>query len=321
VDAAEPDERMILVDARESRRRSTLHRCYGLVVDSEIGLPDLGPQLPPGTTPDVTVRLGEVGPRPAGAADLPLGLWRSPDAIGLVVPDTASYVVRGGHEIVVEPAPDADPLQVRLFLLGTVMGAMMMQRGHLVLHGNAFRVGDACAVVVGHSGAGKSTLAAELQRRGHDVLSDDVVPVDRDGTALPGYPRIKLWADAVARLGVDPAGLDRVVSKLDKFELPLTRAQAEPLPLRWVYVLERHTGTDLTITPAGGMETFSLLHEHTHRNELVHGADVVRAHLELCARVAAGARVSRVTRPAETMTAAATADAILADIAVVEESA
>lgn len=318
--AAEPDERVIVVGAPEVPPR-TLHRCYGLVVDSEIPLPGLGPGAPAGATPDVTVRIGDVGPRPADAVDLPLGLWRSADEIGLVVPDTASYVVRRGRDVVVAPAPGSDPLQVRLFLLGTVMGALLMQRGHLVLHGNAFRVGDACAVVVGHSGAGKSTLAAEMQRRGHHVLSDDVVPIDARGTAVPGYPRIKLWADAVDRLGVDRAGLDRVVSRLDKFELPLTRVQVEPLPLRWVYVLERHSGPDLTITRATGMSAFSLLHEHTYRNQLVHGPDVVRAHLELCAQVAARAAVSRVTRPAETMTAEATADAILADIAVVEERA
>jgi hypothetical protein len=312
--AATPGEQVIPVDAPGT----TMHRCFGLVVDSEIPLSDVGPDVPPGTPADVTVRLGSAG-RPVEADALPLGLWRSADAIGLVVPDTAGYVVRGGREIVVEPVPGADPLEVRLFLLGTVMGALMMQRGHLVLHGNAFRFGDACAVVVGHSGAGKSTLAAELQRRGHEVLSDDVVPVDRDGTARPGYPRIKLWADAVTRLGVDPAGLDRVVSKLDKFELPLTRTRVEPLPLRWVYVLERHTGPGLSITPAGGMETFSLLHEHTYRKELVHGDEVVRAHLDLCARVAGRARISRVTRPVETMTAEATADAILADIAATSD--
>jgi hypothetical protein len=197
------------------------------------------------------------------------------------------------------------------------MGALMMQRGHLVLHGNAFRVGDACAVVVGRSGAGKSTLAAELQRRGHDVLADDVVPVDRHGHALPGYPRIKLWQDAVARLGVDSAQLERVAHQVDKFQLPIDRGPAEPgpLPLRWVYVLERHNGRDLRITPAGGMETFGLLHEHTYRHELVHGEEAVRVHLEQCARLAGRARVSRVTRPAATMTAEATADAILSDIA------
>lgn len=302
----------------------TRHRCYGLVVDSDIPLTDLGPDLGPGAPADVTVRLGTVV-RPPDADELPLGLWRSAAAIGLDVPDTASYVVRGGNEIVVGPVQGADPVMVRLYLLGTVMGALMMQRGHLVLHGNAFRVGDACAVVVGRSGAGKSTLAAELQRRGHDVLADDVVPVDGDGNALPGYPRIKLWEDAVTRLGVDPGDLERVATAVDKFQLPITRVALEPLPLRWVYVLERHVGPGLELTDATGMERFSLLHEHSYRNELIHGDDAVRAHLELCSRLAGTARIRRITRPAETMTAEATADAILADIAgdtgVVEESA
>jgi hypothetical protein len=291
------------------------HRCYGLTIESDLPLPDLGPGEPAVGPADVTIRRSRVGEPPAGATVLPLGLWRDTGVIGLHVPEVASFLVRAGREILVDAADGADPSTVRLFLLGTAMGALMVQRGHLVLHGNAFRVGDACAVVVGHSGSGKSTLAAELQRRGHDVLSDDVVPVDRDGNALPGYPRIKLWEDAVVRLGVDSSSLERVARAVDKFQLPIERARSETLPLRWVYVLERHAGTELEITPARGMETFGLLHEHTYRNELVHGDQAVREHLELCAAVAGRVRVSRVGRPAGTMTAEATADAILSDIA------
>jgi hypothetical protein len=301
---------MILMTADTTR-----HRCYGLTVDSEIPLPDLGPAVRRSAAPaDVVVGLGRLGPPPADAAVLPLGLWRTEDLIGFGVPGTGSYLVRAGREIVVDVEPRAEASAVRLYLLGTAMGALMMQRGHLVLHGNAFRVGNAAAVVVGRSGAGKSTLAAELQRRGLDVLADDVVPIDPDGRALPGYPRIKLWGDAVARLGVDADRLERVASSVDKFQLPIQRASSEPLPLRWVYVLERHTGADLQVSHVSGMETFSLLHEHTYRNELVHGDAVAREHLALCARLAARARVARVTRPVETMTAEATADAILSDM-------
>ncbi|MGY2875589.1 hypothetical protein ACVW00_002779 [Marmoricola sp. URHA0025 HA25] len=290
------------------------YRCYGLTIDSEIPLPDLGPAAAPGTAPDVTVRRVSLGDPPASATLLPLGLWRDAADIGLVVPGTGSILVRDGREILVDATADADPATVRLFVLGTAMGALMMQRGNLVLHGNAFRVGDACAVVVGRSGAGKSTLAAELMRRGHDVLSDDVVPVDAVGNALPGYPRIKLWDDAVARLGLDSAGLDRVTTSVEKFQLPISRPCTEPLPLRWVYVLERHEHPELVVTPVGGAEVFSLLHEHTYRNELLAGDEVLREHLTQCARLAAGTRISRVTRPAATMTAEATADAVLSDI-------
>ena len=300
---------------------ATFRTCYGLTVDSEVPLPDLGPAIAAGGAADVVIRVGPLDPPPAGATALPLGLWRADDQVGFVVPGTGSFLVRDGREIVVDADPDADPAAVRLYLLGTAMGALMMQRGHLVLHGNAFRVGDSAAVVVGRSGAGKSTLAAELQRRGLDVLADDVVPVDPEGRALPGYPRIKLWGDAVARLGVDAGGLERVASTIDKFQLPIRRGPSTALPLRWVYVLERHLGPDLEISPVSGMEVFSLLHEHTYRNELVHGDGVTRDHLALCARVSARVRISRVARPAETMTAEATADAILEDISCVVDTA
>lgn len=290
-----------------------LVRCYGLTVDSELALPELE-DAAPGTPVDLRIRRAPVGPPPTTATLLPLGLWRDADTIGLDVPGTASYRVQAGADVVVDVEPGADERTVRAFLLGTVLGAVMTQRGHLVLHGNAFRVGDACAVVVGRSGAGKSTLAAELQRRGHDVLADDVVPVDAGGRALPGHPRIKLWGDALTRIGVDPAGLERVAGPLEKYQLPLDRTWATPLPLRWVYVLERHDGPDLRITPVSGMETFGLLHEHTYRNELLHGDAATAEHLAQCARLAAQARISRVARPAATMTAEMTAEAILDDV-------
>lgn len=298
-----------------------VHRCYGLTLHSDIPLPDLGPILSSEEPADVTIRMAPVHGPSSTAHRLPLGLWRDTGDIGLTVAGTGSFLVRDGREVLVDAEPDADPANVRLFLLGTAMGALMMQRGNLVLHGNAFRVGDACAVVVGSSGSGKSTLAAEFLRRGHDVLSDDVVPVDPKGNALPGYPRIKLWDDAVARLGLDPAALDRVTTSVEKFQLPITRSCTEPLPLRWVYVLERHEGADLVVSPVGGAETFSLLHEHTYRNELLAGADVVRDHLTQCARLAASARINRVARPVATMTAEATADAILSDIMGLSDAA
>ena len=298
----------------------SVHRCYGLTIESDILLPDLGSTVdaPEGGS-DVTVRLGDLGPRPAEAVALTLGLWRLGDRIGFAVPGTGAFLVEAGRRIVADPEPDADPAAVRLYVLGTALGALMSQRNHLVLHGNAFRVGDAAAVVVGPSGAGKSTLAAELHRRGIEVLSDDVVPVDPHGRALLGFPRIKLCEDAADRLGLDTTQLDRVARSVPKFQLPVRRTTTDPLPVRWVYVLERHTGPELEIEPASGMEAFSLLHENTYRNELLHGREVLDQHLVQCAELAARARISRVTRPVHTMTAEATADAILSDIAARED--
>jgi hypothetical protein len=290
------------------------YSCYDLVLDSEVELPDLGtPQAGEGLA-DVLIRYGELA-APAPGAMVGTGLWRDGDVCGIEVPDVGRYQARAGKEIVLDPLPGADPRAVRLFLLGSAMGATMMLRGCLVLHGNAIRVGEECAVVLGHSGSGKSTLAAEFDRRGFEVLSDDVVPLDPAGLALPGYPRIKLWDDALTRLGRTSADLERIHDAHEKFQVPLDRAPLGPLPLHWIYVLERHAGEGLRVEPVRGALIFSLLHEHTYRNELVHGPDAVAEHLQQCARLGEQARVSRVLRPAETMTAEATADAILADLA------
>ncbi|HET6153523.1 MAG TPA: hypothetical protein VFE15_11230 [Marmoricola sp.] len=291
-----------------------LYRCYGLVLSSELELPDLGAPVLTDAAPDVIIRHGALGDPPVADDPLPYGLWQGGSTCGVEVPEVGRYQVRDGSEIIVDALPGADPRAVRLFLLGSMMGALMMQRGHLVLHGNAFRVGDACAVVVGHSGSGKSTLAAEMDRRGFDVLSDDVVPVDSAGNAIPGYPRIKLWDDALERLGVATDGLERIRDDYEKFQLPLRRTAQDPLPLRWVYILERHAGDELELEPAHGAATFGLLHEHTYRNELVSGPGPVAQHLQQCARLVAAARITKVRRPVDTMTAEATAAAILHDI-------
>ncbi|MEV4999694.1 hypothetical protein [Nocardioides sp. LML1-1-1.1] len=288
--------------------------CYGLVLDSELPLPELTPA--PAAVADVVVRVGPVATPGPAAVRVPLGMWVDGEATGVDVPEVGRFLAERGSLLTVQPYDGVDPATVRLFLLGTALGCLLVQRGLLVLHGNAFRVGSACAVVLGHSGAGKSTLAAEMHRRGLDVLSDDVVPVDATGHALPGFPRIKLWQDALDRLGVGSAGLARVRDEHDKFHVPIERAALAPLPVRWLYVLDRHDGP-LRLVPVRGAEVFNALHEHAYRNEVLVGAHR-RTHLVRSAALAATARLTRVDRPRGVDSVAASAEAILADIDATE---
>jgi hypothetical protein len=286
---------------------------YGLLIDSELPLPDLAREPAACARPDVVVRLGPVAPPSTDAVLLPLGLWVDGERIGIDVPDVGRYSCSDGSLITVEPAPGASEDALRLFLLGSALGCLLTQRGLLVLHGNAFVVDGGCAVVLGHSGAGKSTLAAEMHRRGHLVLSDDVVPVDPAGRAIPGWPRIKLWQDALDRLGVPSSGLDRVDDRFEKFHVPLDRSGSPaPVPIRWIYVLDRYDGP-LRVVPVTGAAAFASLHEHSYRNEVLVG-ELRRTHLARSADLARTARLGRVDRPRGVDSVAASADAILADI-------
>jgi hypothetical protein len=294
---------------------------FGLRIDSELPLPDLAPAPDPAAGPDVVVRLGVVPPPSSAGCALPRGFWVDGERIGVDVPDVGRYACERGTRITVEPVPGASPDALRLFLLGSALGVLLAQRGLLVLHGNAFIVDGACAVVLGRSGAGKSTLAAEMHRRGHVVLSDDVVPIDAAGRALPGWPRIKLWRDALDRIGLPAAGLDRVGPGFDKFHVPLERPALGPgpVPVRWIYVLDRHDGP-LRVVPVAGAAVFTSLHEHSYRHEILVG-DLRRTHLARSADLARAARLARVDRPRGVDSVVASADAILADIEREEQHA
>ena len=133
---------------------------------------------------------------------------------------------------------------IRTFLLGSAVGALLIQRGMLVLHGNALEKDGQAIVCLGHSGAGKSTLAYALMQQGWRLLADDLVAVNGEGMVLPGIPRIKLWHDAAKAFGLDPAALPPIREGMNKYLLMGEALQRAPLAaaLQAVYLIhqQRH---------------------------------------------------------------------------------
>jgi len=64
------------------------------------------------------------------------------------------------------------------YLLGPVLGMVLLLRGVICLHGSAVVVDDQAIALVGAAGAGKSTTAAAFAGLGHPVLSEDVLALD-----------------------------------------------------------------------------------------------------------------------------------------------
>ena len=295
------------------------YTAYQLAIESDLALPELLPasanQL--AELADVQIRLAPVNPEGLpGGRQLGPFLWTTSDSLWLEVPRLARFLVQGGHSILVDPAPGVDEDSIRVFLLGSALGALLFQRGQLVLHGNAIRIGDACMVCVGHSGAGKSTLAAGFMQRGYQVLADDVVPVDKQCRALPGFPRIKLWQDVADKLQIDTSGLRRIRPHTEKFNLPLGQQFAEQaLPIRWVYLLGSDNVESINFERIKGMERFLPLHNNTYRVSFLQGMALKAEHLQLCGQLAGRIRLARVTRPKAGFGLDALIDHLLADMA------
>jgi hypothetical protein len=141
---------------------------------------------------------------------------------------------------------------LRTFLLGSAVGALLIQRGMLVLHGNALEKGGRAIVCLGHSGAGKSTLAYALMEQGWRLLADDLVAITAAGQVLPGIPRIKLWEDAAKAFGLQPEALPPIREGMHKYLLMGDAVQraSEPVPLVALYrIHQRHRNEAMADAP------------------------------------------------------------------------
>tara|TARA_R110002110_G_scaffold108213_2_gene270442 strand:+ start:80 stop:982 length:903 start_codon:yes stop_codon:yes gene_type:complete len=275
------------------------YRAYGLTISSDFLLPELQSATVGDSTADVRITHAPIpdSELKSGRQISPF-VWVNSDCFWLTVPGIARYSVRLGREIRIAPEPGIDEASVRVFLLGSALGALLFQRGYLLLHGNAIEVDGKCLVCVGPSGSGKSTLATGLMQRGHRILADDVVPIDADCAAVPGFPRLKIWQDTTRKLGIDVTGKVRVRPDLNKFSLPITeRFQDSPLPVRWIYILQSSNRSGIEIEPITGMNRFRPLRENTYRRRFMDGMALRSEHLERCGELAGKVHMARIIRP------------------------
>jgi hypothetical protein len=216
------------------------YRVAGLTVASEIELPGAIPAQHM-AAPAVTVRVAAVPADLSDAANKGTTWQIAGERFLFEVPDVARFLLTGGREILVEAAPGVDIGDVAIFLIGTVFGILLHQRGEIVLHASAVRVNDKAVLFCGSSGAGKSTLAAALAQRGFPLVADDLCAVTLAVGAAPMVQpdgrHLKLWAQAIHNLDLAERRGAPVRSKLEKFFVEPAVTLAEPLPLGAVYAL------------------------------------------------------------------------------------
>lgn len=277
------------------------HLCsaYGLTIQSMIPLVELWPGK---GTPDVVIDYGAVPESLPDAAINASYFQAAENQLLLLAPDVARFLIRNGDEIIVQPLPGSEERDVAAYLEGVCLAAVLHQRGVLPLHASGVQAGDSAVLFAGPSGSGKSTLAGAFLQRGYRMLTDDVaaIVVDAQGQPLllPAMPRLKLWDDAAAAMGIDTRPLVQVYSKEDKYALP-TREQFvdRPLPISHLFQLAPHSGDALCITPLTGWDRLSLIIDQTFRKVFLDGLKRRAAHLQLVAQVAAQVSFYRIDAP------------------------
>lgn len=221
------------------------------------------------------------------------------------VPETAFYSITSGTQITITPYPGADEAKIRLFLLGTCMGVLLMQRGILPLHGSAVVIDGKVYAIVGESGAGKSTLAAAFAHAGYPLMTDDVIAVSLSNesaaaTVYPSYPQQKLWEESIEQLGLLSDNYSSIYQRVNKYAVPI-RSQfcREPLPLAGVVELIKASEPEPSLKAYNRLEGLHVLNVHTYRNSLLHLLNLQQWQFQSIARLASGLPVYQLRRPAD----------------------
>ena len=290
---------------------------FGLNIESEIECPLL--MAGNGAAPDLNVRLGPV-PHELEQVQVRESVYQIGAGRFLLDIDlVARYLVSDGCEIMVEPHPDAAAKDVRLFLLGSAMGALLHQRGVWPLHGSAVTARRGAVIFVGATGSGKSTLAGEFHQRGFQVLSDDVCAITvGDGGACqvwPAYPRISLWADSVVKLGSQPGQLTQTHNAEEKYNFPTQHFGRDPEMVQAVYVLTNSDDQEsVRLLPLKGFDKVQELTANTYRLPFLTGMQLAPQHFQQAQALARQARVVRITRPSQPFMLDELADTIERDL-------
>ena len=131
------------------------------------------------------------------------------------------------------------------YLLGPVMGFVMLLRGVVCLHASAVAIRNQAIALLGPAGSGKSTTAAAFSQRGYSILAEDVVTLDDrldHFFVRPGYPCIRLWPASVKVLYGSETHLPKLTPHWDKRYLELNdRFENRPLPLAAIYYLNERS--------------------------------------------------------------------------------
>ncbi|MEK5318923.1 serine kinase [Paenibacillus sp. FSL L8-0644] len=322
----------------------TKYTAFGLRIASELNLPELM-LAAPGVVEDVVIRQADLT---AWSGQLEQANFVMLDERFMFrIPGTAIYAVREGKEIEVSIFSGADPDTVRLFVLGTCMGVLLMQRRILPIHGSAVVIGGRAYAFVGESGTGKSTLAAVFRQAGYQMVSDDVIAVKATGSSAivyPAYPQQKLGLESLLQLealrenkhvrnSVMPQYTDlrTLAGELNKYAVPaVDDFYNDPLPLGGVFELVADSPTRalmregelvaVTEQPLNVLECLHTLLQHTYRRVIIPRMGLSEWSFDTAARMARKVEGWRLLRDSSVFTASEVVQRVLELIRKEEKS-
>lgn len=273
---------------------------FGLKAASDIMLPQL---VEAAGEPDIHIISGEVPKELASVIGKNDFIQVSESELLFTVAGVGRYYVSSGKYIVVEPESDCNEQLVQLYLLGSAMGALLLQRDMLPIHGSAVVIENKAVIITGGSGAGKSSLTLAFREMGRLFLTDDIAALtqDKDGNIYvqSAYPQQKLWKDSIEAMGNESETLAQINSSREKYYYPAARGFCDsPVRLGAICEIVPQDCAMPELRALNGVEKIDILMRNIYRYQLAGFFRSGQAYFKRCADIAKSVDVFRLFRPA-----------------------
>jgi hypothetical protein len=280
-----------------------IYKAFGLYISSEIRLPEV---------PIASILMNEVNVK-IELGDL-TECWRQKGTEGKIVvlketvvfkvKNLAIFSIQEGKRVIVSPLSEWDENKTRLYLLGTCMGVILLQRGIIPLHGSAIVISGKAYGIVGDSGVGKSTLTTAFIKAGYKFLSDDVIAVSLSEKNIPlvnpSYPQQKLWQDSLDVFGFDFNKFKPLFDRENKYAVPVEENfHTEPKPLAGIIELIKTEDEHLEVCQLSNLNKVHTLYKHTFRNFLIQRLSLLDWHFHFSTEMANQIQIHQMKRPSQ----------------------
>jgi len=291
------------------------YKVFGLVIDSELEIPGL---YKSDDSTDITISFGTL-PETLGEKSHKKVFYEALDNQFLLKLDRIGKIyAENGNKIVIDNAKSVGIEDIRLYLFGTVIGAIAHQRNLIPLHTSAISYDGKAILFGGNSGAGKSSIIAELNKRGFPIIGDDTILVNKDKEGnfftYHGAPEIKLWQDLAKDM--NHFGNDRY-QILDKekyrYNLKVDNNDSK-YPIVRLYNISSLADKDPEIREFKPLHKVKSVKNNTYRLRIVYYTGNKVNHFMLASEFAQKISMKNIIRPREYINPSIIADMILKDL-------
>jgi len=276
-----------------------IYSAFGLNIASEICLPELSKGV---GESDVYIGFGKVPQKINSPLLKTKNIELSQNELLFYIEGVGRFYAAKGREIIVEPCKEVDMDSIKLYLLGTALGTVALQRGLIPVHGSAIAFDGKCIIFAGPSGAGKSTLSSAFRKKGYPFISDDisVLTESKDGSiwVQPGFPQQKLCRDSIKKLGENIKDMKLVYEKKNKYAVPVEKGFVnEPLPLMAICEISPQECGFVEMTELFGVQKLETLIRNIYRIEFLQSFGADTDFFKKCLYIASKTRFFSMVRP------------------------